>query len=178
MANSKKSSSSRAAKPKNPSRMLWIGIGAAVVLFVVIAFIVSRGNKSPFEMTGGDTNPLVVLRNETTVYYQFEFKGGRPVELTRVIPRIQLFQDQVMTVDVQAIALRTADGDIPLKDGYFPEGESLALQPGDTFEIGVTYLGQELGWNRIYGFKLQYTQAGQSFESELELTDDYYVFVE
>jgi hypothetical protein len=42
----------------------------------------------------------------------------------------------------------------------------------------VAYLGQELGWNRIYGFRIQYSVKGRSVDGQLRLSDDYYVFVE
>ena len=163
---------------KSPSRLIWYGAGAAVLLFVVIAFFVYRASTIPFELTGGDTNPLVLLRNETTVTYEFTYTGNSPASLERMIPRIQLFQGQVLVADVQHVWVEVDGEQVVMEEGYFPEGVVLELQPGETFQIGVAYLGQELGWNRIYGFRIQYSLNGRSVDGELRLTDDYYVFVE
>jgi len=162
----------------SPARLIWYGAGAAVVLFVVIAFFVARASAIPFELTGGETNPLVLLRNETVVNYEFTYTGSSPGTLERLIPRIQLYQGQVLVADVQEIWVEIDGEQVVLEEGYFPEGVSLELQPGETFQIGVSYLGQELGWNRIYGFRIQYSINGRSVDGELRLTDDYYVFVE
>ena len=178
MATKRYKQSGNANQPHGSSRLLWLGLGAAVVLFAVVAFLVSRGRSIPFEMTGGEEKPLALLRNDTTVFYEFTYSGAEPAVLERIKPRIQLYQDQVLVADVTAVFIRLADREIELADGYLPEAEVLTLQPGDTFELGVVYLGQELGWNRIYGFRLQYSTEGQSIDGELELKDDYYIFVE
>lgn len=163
---------------QNQSRLLWYGAGAAVVLFVVIAFFVARATRLPFELTGGETNPLVLLRNETTVNYEFTYTGSSPAALERVVPRIQLYNDQVLVADVQRVYVLVDGQQVELEEGYFPPDVSLLLQPGDTFNIDVVYLGQELGWNRIYGFRIQYSVDGRSVDGELTLKDNYYVFVE
>ena len=163
---------------QNQSRLLWYGAGAAVILFVVIAFFVARAGRLPFELTGGDTNPMVLLRNEGTVTYEFTYTGRSPASLERVIPRIQLYSDQVLVADVQRVYILVDGQQVELDEGYFPPDVFLLLQPGDTFEIDIVYLGQELGWNRIYGFRIQYSVDGRSVDGELTLRDDYYVFVE
>ena len=175
----KKPSVTRKTAPaQSQSRLLWLGVGLALVLFVVVAFFVSRNNTIPFELTSGEVDPLVLLRNEETVMYEFTYSGNKPAELERLIPRIQLYSDQVLVADVQDVFVVAGGQRVDLEDGYFPEGKQVLLQPGDVFELGVVYLGQELGWNRIYGFRLQYSVEGQSVDGELELSDDYYIFVE
>lgn len=178
MATKRLSSTEKSSMGQGQSRLLWIGLGAAIVLFIVVAFLVSQNTSIPFEMTGGEEKPLVFLRDEKTVIYEFTYSGAQPAVLERIKPRIQLYQDQVLVADVESVFVRVAGNDIQLSDGYFPEGEQLTLQPGETFELGVVYLGQELGWNRIYGFRLQYSTEGKSIDGELELKDDYYIFVE
>ncbi len=162
----------------NQSRLLWYGAGAAVILFVVIAFFVARANRMPFELTGGQNNPMVLLRNEATVNYEFTYIGRSPAALERVVPRIQLYSDQVLVADVQRVYIMVDGQQVELEEGYFPPDVSLLLQPGDTFAIDVVYLGQELGWNRIYGFRIQYSVDGRTVDGELTLRDDYYIFVE
>ena len=181
MAKTKKPTAKRMpSQPTGQSRLLWIGLGAAFVLFIVIAFILSRQNTIPFELTGGEEKPLIVLRNTKTVFYEFTYTGEAPAKLERLIPRIQVYSDQVLVADVEDVFVRVGEQVYELEEGYFPEGEQLELQPGDVFELGVVYLGQELGWNRIYGFRLQYSAEGVSVDGELELTDNdnYYIFVE
>ncbi len=168
----------RQSQASGQSRLLWLGVGAAVLLFIVIAFFVSRDSTIPFEMTGGQVNPLILLRNEKKVYYEFTYTGDQPAVLNRMIPRIQVYRDQVLVADVQSVHIRVGDTEFELVDGNFPVDEPFVVQPGDTFELGVVYLGQELGWNRIYGFRLQYTTEGQAIDGELELKDDYFIFVE
>lgn len=160
------------------SRLLWYGAGAAMVLFVVIAYIVNRVTAIPFQLTGGDDNPLVLLRNETAVPYEFTYTGSSPASLERLIPRIQLYRDQVVVADVQRVYVEVDGEMVEMVDGYIPEGVTLDLQPGQTFNVEVVYLGQELGWNRIYGFRIQYSVDGRSIDDELTLRDDYYIFVE
>jgi hypothetical protein len=163
---------------RSQSRLLWYGAGAALVLFVVIAFLVSSAGSLPFKLTGGETNPLVLLRNEATVSYEFTYEGASPATLQRLIPRIQLYRDQVLVADVQRVYLVRNGETIELEDGYAPEGTAIEIQPGEVFGVQVVYLGQELGWNRIYGFRIQYTVNGRAVDGELTLRDDYYVFVE
>lgn len=160
------------------SKLLWIGVGAAVLLFVLIALFVASRSGIPFEMTGGEVNPIVVLRNENTIYYEFSYTGESPATLQRFIPRIQLYQDQVIVADVQGVSIVYNGEEIVLDDGSVPEGTDLTIAPGATFQVGVTFLGQEIGWNRIYGWRVQYTVAGEAVDGELELKDDYYIFVE
>lgn len=160
------------------SRLLWYGAGAALVVFVVVAFLVARASAIPFELTGGETNPLILLRNEETVSYEFTYTGRSPGALERLIPRIQLYRDQVIVADVQRVYIEVDGELVQLEEGYFPEGVTLVLQPDQTFHVEVVFLGQELGWNRIYGFRLQYTIDGRTFDEDLTLRDDYYVFVE
>jgi hypothetical protein len=149
-----------------------------MILFVVIAYLVARASAIPFELTGGEENPLILLRNETAVSYEFTYTGRSPGVLERLIPRIQLYQDQVLVADVQRVFVEVDGELVELEEGYFPEGVSLALQSGETFHVEVVYLGQELGWNRIYGFRIQYSIDGRSIDDELTLRDDYYIFVE
>lgn len=168
------------SKPGNrsQSRLLWYGAGAALLLFIVIAVLVSQASSLPFKLTGGETNPLVLLRNEATVSYEFTYEGASPAVLERLIPRIQLYRDQVLVADVQRVYLVRNGEAVELDDGYAPEGVTIEIQPGEVFGVDVVYLGQELGWNRIYGFRIQYTVDGRAVDGELTLRDDYYVFVE
>ena len=121
---------------------------------------------------------ISLLDGETTVYYDFAYTGSAPVVLERIIPRIQVYSDQVPVADVTGGLVVTESGEIELEEGYLPVGESLTLQPGDTFQAGFTYLGKEIGWNKILGFRLQYSLEGRLNDVELELTEKYYVFVE
>ncbi len=164
---------------QNQSKFLWAGIGTAVLLFVALSFIVSRLNALPFKFVSGEEAPLILLRNTTDVQYQLEVTGSNPVTVERVVPMIQTFQGQVMYVDIEAVQLAAGGEPILLAEGgVMPAGTTLVLQPGDTLDITVTYLGQTLGHNRVYGFRLGYNVNGRSGEADLEIEGDYYVFVE
>ncbi|HUF38658.1 MAG TPA: hypothetical protein VMN57_09055 [Anaerolineales bacterium] len=173
-----KLTNTRKSTAGQPTRLLWYGAAAAVVLFIVIAFFVARATAVPFELTGGSKNPTIFLRNESTVNYELTYTGSGPAVLERVLPRIQLFTGQVLVADVQRVLIQVDGQELVLEEGYFPEGVELLLQPGEAFDIGVVFLAQELGWNRIYGFRIVYSIDGRSVDSELTLEEDYYIFVE
>ena len=160
------------------SRYLWYGLGAALVIFAAVAYFVSRSGASPFSLTGAEESSTIFLRIENEVQYEFTYNGNVPVRLTRIIPQLQLFQGQVIVADVEEVRYLQNDEWIALDVGSAPEGVELEIQPGESFTIEVVYLGQELGWNRIYGFRIEYEVDGQMRDGTITLEDDYYIFVE
>jgi hypothetical protein len=166
-------------QPANPTRILWLGLGAAALVFTAVFLAVRALTAIPFTFVGGDKAPIVILRNPEDVHYQLQVSGDKPVRLTRLVPMIQTFQGQVLYVDVDGVKVTVGEREVTLETGGgVPDGTDLVLQPGDLVDITVTYFGQELGHNWVYGFRLGYLLNGRAFEEDLQIDEGYFVYVE
>jgi hypothetical protein len=133
-------------------------------------------NPKPFIMMGGDEQLLVLLRNEKEGHYQVQYDGRNPAELNSLHV---MLGGQILHVDIQQVALIHNGQEVILAgNGTLPEGSQLILNPGDEFEVRVTYLGQTLGGNYMYGFRIGYGDDPQAEPWDLVAEYDFAVIVE
>lgn len=133
-------------------------------------------NPASFEMMGGDEQVLVLLRNEKDANYQVRYEGRAQTELRSL--KVML-GGQILHVDVREVTIFYDDQEIRLEgDGTLPEGTSLILSPGDEFNVRVTYLGQTVGGNYMYGFRIGYGEDPQAEPYDLIVEFDYSIIVE
>jgi hypothetical protein len=59
-----------------------------------------------------------------------------------------------------------------------PEGSELVLQPGDVFDVQITFRGQTLGGNYLYGFEIGFLEGARERIVQLVLDYDYAIVVE
>jgi hypothetical protein len=86
---------------------------------------------------------------------------------------------QVLRVDVRQVAVVHGDQEYVLGgDGRLPEGSELVLEPGEVFDVRVTFRGQSLGGNYLYGFEIGYLDGERERTVQLVLDYDYAIVVE
>ena len=171
----KKTSASSAQTGLNPKTLFWVGI-AIVLVVAAAAVVVWRTTDSPFSLTKGDVNVMVVLRNTRTAEYTLTYEGKQPVTLERVLP---MMQGPTLHTDVNEIQVQVGDQVYPVDNaGELVAEAPVVLGKGDSFQVRITFLGQSLGANVLYGFRLGYQEGGQSTTFDLILKDQYTVFVE
>lgn len=162
---------SRSTSESKLRPLLWVGVFIALLVFIVVAVIVWQRTAFPFKFASGDEQVIVLLRNTQDAEYELEFTGNEPINLQRVI--IQLESNQLtLHVDVQQVTVIVGDQQVVMDDsGRTPEGTELLLQPGETFKVRVTYLGDTIGAHYIYGFRLGYESNGVYNEDTLNIND-------
>lgn len=171
----KKTSASFAQAGLNPKTLFWVGL-AIVLVLAVAAVTVWRPASSPFSLTKGEVNVMVVLRNTRTAEYTLTYEGKQPVTLERVLP---MLQGQTLHMDVKEMEVEAGAQVYPVDNtGGLVAEAPLVLGKGDSFRVRITFLGQSLGVNVLYGFRLGYQEGGQSTTFDLILKDQYTVFVE
>ncbi len=162
---------------KSPKR-LWIGIAAAVVVIVaaVAGFFAWQANVIPFTMAGGDKQVIVLLRAPHDGAYTLQYTGNASITLKRLLPMIQ---GPTLNMDVEEVVVIHGGQEYVLDtDGYLPEAANIVLQADDTIDVRISYLGQTIGSNRLYGFRLRYDQNSSLKEVVMELEEYYMVYVE
>ena len=133
-------------------------------------------NPNPFIMMGGDEQLLVLLRNEKDGHYQVQYDGRNPAGLNSLHV---MLGGQILHVDIQQVAIVHNGQEVILEgNGTLPEGSQLILAPGDEYEVRVTYLGQTLGGNYMYGFRIGFGDDPQAEPWDLVAEFDYTVIVE
>jgi hypothetical protein len=160
----------------------WLAIAALVVVAIAV-FVWWLQNRQVFEIQGGDEQLLVLLRSDEQGAYQLRYEGRRPVDLQSL--QVML-EGQVLHVDVVQVAVAPGDAaegesgqEIVLQgDGTLPAGSEFRLDPGEEFQVLVTFRGQTLGGNYIYGFRIGYQNGNRLRTYELNLNHQYAVFVE
>ena len=133
-------------------------------------------NPNPFIMMGGDEQLLVLLRNEKDGHYQVQYDGRNPAELNSLHV---MLGGQILHVDIQQVVIVDNGQEVILEgNGTLPEGSQLILAPGDEIEVRVSYLGQTLGGNYMYGFRIGYGDDPQAEPWDLIAEFDFTVIVE
>jgi hypothetical protein len=149
---------------------------AAVLILGVVLSSCSAVNPIPFVAMGGDEQLLVLLRNDKDGNYQVRYEGREPAELHSL--KVML-GGQILHVDVKQVAVVHNDQEVILEgNGSLPEGSQIILAPDDEFDVRVTYLGQTLGGNYMYGFRIGYGDDPEAEPFDLIAEFDYAIIVE
>jgi len=133
-------------------------------------------NPDSFTVVGGDEQLMVLLRNDQDGHYQVRFDGRKPTQLNSL--QVML-GGQILHVDVVQVAIIQDDQEVILEgDGSVPEGSQVIIDPEEEFEVRVTYHGQTLGGNYMYGFRMVYGDDPEVEPVDLITEFEYAVIVE
>lgn len=173
-------SGKKPARPKARAARPGIGWGWIVIGVLLAAaiggYLWLNQDRQTFELQGGEKNLLVLIRNEKQGFYRVRYSGRQPIDLRSL--RVML-AGQVLHVDVKEVTLLKGEQEVSLNgDGSLPEGSAFSLAPGEAFEVRVTFQGQTLGGNYLYGFRIGYDTGGRQGEYELVLEYQYAIVVE
>ncbi len=149
MAKSKKKA------PERDNRPVWIGL---VVLLgvVLLAYLFYRNRQTHlFTLTQGDESLLILLRDTEDGVYTVQYNGRQPVEITGVQT---MLAGEILHMDVEAVTLEGDTQQIAVVENQAEQ--PFRVSPGGTFRVRVTFSGQTLGYNYLYGFRLTYTGGG------------------
>jgi len=159
----------------SPRGTVWLVISAVVLVGIVVASC-SVVNPDPFVMVGGDEQLLVLMRNDKDGYYQVRYEGRQPGELQSLHV---MLGGQILHVDVVEVTIIQGENEVVLQgDGRLPEGSQVILEPGEEFEVRVTFHGQTLGGNYMYGFRIVHGDDPQAEPIDLVAEYDFSVIVE
>lgn len=155
---------------------IWLLVGVLVIIAIVIAVLQTQTQQS-FLIQAGERELLVLLRNDATGVYQVEYQGRGQVELRSIKPMIA---GQILHVDVKQVSVSKDSNEVVLEQpaGKLPAGHEIILQPGDVFVIRVNLLGQSVGGNYMYGFRIGYQDGASEETFELTMDFDYEIIVE
>lgn len=171
--------SKRSQKATSRSRLgspwVWILIGGVIIL-AAGAFLWWSRNQLPFSLVEGNQQLVVLIRSDRESLYRLRYDGRGPANLQSL--RVML-AGQVLHVDVKEVAVARGDEGFTLQgDGRMPEGSELVLQPGDVFDVQITFRGQTLGGNYLYGFEIGFLEGARERIVQLVLDYDYAIVVE
>jgi hypothetical protein len=154
-----------------------INLVIVVVLLIGIALSsCSIVDSDPFVMVGGDEELLVLMRNDEDGYYQVRYEGRQPAELHSLHV---MLGGQILHVDVVQVTIIQGENEVVLNgDATLPDGSQVVLEPGEEFEVRVTFHGQSLGGNYMYGFRIVYGDDPQADPIDLTAEYDFAVIVE
>ena len=158
-----------------PRAGVWLVVSVILLLSIPLSAC-SVVNPDPFAMVGGDEQLLVLLRNDKDGHYQVRYEGRQPTELHSLHV---MLGGQILHVDVVQVAIIQGENIVILEgDGKLPEGSQIFLAPDEDFEVRVTYHGQTLGGNYMYGFRTVHGDDPQAEPVDLIAEFDYAVIVE
>ncbi len=157
-------------------RYTWVWIVVGVLMLAVAAFFLMQGLSSePFVLLEGEEELLVLIRNDEEGVYRAQYAGRKPVDIESL--QVML-AGQVLHVDVKEVALIREGQEVILKgDGTLPPGTQFNLKQDEAFDVRVTFLGQSIGGNYMYGFRIDYGDGGKTKAYELVLDFDYAIIV-
>ena len=159
----------------SPFLKIWVPFTAALILIGTLISC-SVVNPTPFVNLGGDEQLLVLLRNEKDGNYQVRYEGRGPAELQSLHV---MLGGQILHVDVKQVAITHNDQEVILEgDGSLPEGSQIVIAPNDEVNVRVTYLGQTLGGNYMYGFRIVYGDDPEADPFDLIAEFEYAIVVE
>lgn len=159
----------------SPRGTVWLVISAVVLIGIGVASC-SVVNPDPFVMVGGDEQLLVLMRNDKDGYYQVRYEGRQPGELQSLHV---MLGGQILHVDIVEVTIIQGENEVVLLgDGRLPEGSQVILEPGEEFEVRVTFHGQSLGGNYMYGFRIVQGDDPQAEPIDLVAEYDFSVIVE
>lgn len=160
-------SRSRGSIPRIP--WLWVLLGGLVIV-VIAAILLQTQSRHSFLLQDGQKELLVLIRNDATGTYTVQYRGRGAVRLQSIKP---MLAGQILHVDVKQMAVVKNGEQVVLEQpsGTLPANHEITLQPDDTFDIEVTLLGQSIGGNYLYGFRIGYSDGNS--EQIYELTADF-----
>lgn len=155
---------------------LWMIVPILLILLGAGGYFLLARNSVRFSMISGEKSLIVLLRNDKQGIYRARYEGRQPIDLRSLHV---MLAGQILHVDVKQVILSYQGEEIVLEpDGKLPPGTSLQLPPGAEFEVKVTFLGQSLGGNYMYGFRIGYGRGDQESLYELKAGYDYAIVVE
>lgn len=169
--------SSKSGSRKGESAYQWIVWIFLGVLAIGVIFLILRnsGDQNTFILEQGKKDLLVLIREDAQGDYRVKYEGTKPADLKSLHV---MLEGQILHVDVKQVMLTFGEQDIVLEpDGSLPIGTKLTMQPGDSFNVNVTFLGQSLGGNYMYGFQIVYSVDGNEQTYKLVVNEDYSVVV-
>ena len=157
----------------------WGSLGLAFTAALLIGIALSScsiENPDPFVMVGGDEQLLVLMRNDKDGFYQVRYEGNKPAELHSLHV---MLGGQILHVDIVHVVIIQGENEVILNgDGTLPEGSQVIFEPGEEFDVRVTYHGQTLGGNYMYGFRIVHGDDPGVDPIDLVAEYDYTVIVE
>lgn len=163
------------AARQNKRTWIWLVLGLIVVVGLVFIFWRSQ-NRHSFVLQAGEQEVIILLRNEEEAIYTIRHDANQDADLRSV--KVML-AGQILHVDVKEVALLYAGQEIVLEsDGALPSGTNITLAPGETVDVRITFVGQTVGGNYLYGFQIGYATGSREQIYELELGYEYELIVQ
>lgn len=153
---------------------MWVFLVALVGL---VAFMIYQQMqaRTTLAFIDGDEAVVVLIRNMDIGTYTLRNDSSQTVRITNVQA---MLAGEIIHVDVVESRLSNGAQDLRLSQGDLPEGENLEVQPGETFDVQLTFLGQTLGFNYVYGFRVTFEDQRGSRVEEVIDEFSYLVVVE
>lgn len=150
------------------------------VVFILVLGLLSAGcsamNSPSFEFVSGDEELVVLMRNQKVGNYRLRYDGRAATDLESL--QVML-GGQVLHVDVGMVVVKLNGQELKLEsDGSLPAGSQATLNPGDEFDVQVTFFGRTLGGNYMYGFRINTGDETSSEEVDVIAEYDYVIVVE
>lgn len=165
----------RSPGQKNGRTWIWIIVVLAVVIGLAVIYWWSQ-NQHSFVLEAGEQEVVILLRNEEEAIYTIRHDANQNVDLRSV--KVML-AGQILHVDVKQVAVLYADQEIVLEsNGVLPPGTAITLAPGETFDVKITFVGQTVGGNYLYGFQIGHASGNRDQIYELELGYEYTIIVQ
>lgn len=160
---------SRSGSPDSSKTTTWVVLAFSVIILVAIAFFLWQRFSTDVEFTWvkGDEDILVLLRDEEQGEYTVQYNGSKPIELENLL--VMLAPETLHVSVVEVVLVHEGEEVVLEKANKVPEGTQFMLQPGDNFDVRVTFLGRTIGGNWLYGFRINYDDGGGSETTELVL---------
>jgi hypothetical protein len=166
---------SRRRKEGQRKTWVWFLLGILAVVSLGLSSC-SILNSDPFAMVSGDEQLIVLLRSDEDGNYRVHYEGRDPTDLHSLHV---MLGGQILHVDVQQVVILHQDKEVVLEsDGTLPSNSGIAFAPDDEFDVRVTYRGQTLGGNYMYGFRIGYGEDSQEKTYDLIAEYDYAIIVE
>lgn len=155
----------------------WTGfVLLGIFIFSLALSSCSVVNPDQFAIVGGDDQVLVLMRNDQDGFYQVSYAGRGPAELYSLHV---MMEGQILHVDIVEVAVIQGENEVILAgDGTVPAGSQVNLEPGEEFTVRVTYHGQTLGGNYMYGFRIVHGDDPQVEPVDYPAEQDFVVVVE
>jgi hypothetical protein len=154
--------------------LLWVFI-VAMIGVIVFALYQQTQTRASLSFIGGDEAVVVLLRTTEQGSYILRNDSSQVVQITNLQA---MLAGEILHVDVVESHLIKGDQSMRLIQGNLPAGEVFDVQPGETFTVQLSMLGQTLGHNYVYGFRVAYEDQRGSRTEEVIDEFSYVVVVE